>query len=33
MVKEAYNKVIPGWEKKQKRAYITIRSKYKYNNY
>jgi hypothetical protein len=33
MVKEAYNKVISGWEEKQERAYITIRSKYGYNNY
>jgi hypothetical protein len=33
MVKEVYNKTIPGWEKKQKRAYIAIRFKYKYNNY
>jgi hypothetical protein len=33
MVKEVYDKVIPGQEKKQKQAYIIIRSKYKYNNY
>jgi hypothetical protein len=33
MVKEVYNKTIPGWEKKQEQAYIIIRSKYRYNNY
>jgi hypothetical protein len=33
MVKEVYNKAIPGQEEKQGRAYIVIRSKYRYNNY
>jgi hypothetical protein len=33
VVKEAYNKAIPGWEKKQEQAYIIILSKYRYNNY
>jgi hypothetical protein len=33
MVKKVYNKVIPGWEEKQGRAYMVIRFKYRYNNY
>jgi hypothetical protein len=33
MIKAAYDKVVPRWEKKQSKACITIRSKYGYNNY
>jgi hypothetical protein len=33
MIKAAYNKVVPGWEEKQNKSCIIIRSKYGYNNY